>query len=604
MNRIAIFRLIVLATFTLFLFRLIDLQLIRGDRFRELANSNRLFRWQIPPERGVVLDRFGQPLMFNHRQYQVKKEIEALYPELQKIDQAQALAMMATNSARLEFELYRSYPWSDALAHVLGFVGSVTVEDLATNNRLKSQDKLGKLGLEKTWDKEMRGRYGFAEFEINALGHRQRVIFEQQAQAGLVIASSLDPYLSQVAKLALAGRPGAVVIEDAQTGQILSLVSSPSYDPNLLTLPHEASDTQHQQAIGELFNSESRPLFNRAVSGNYPPGSIFKLVTALAGLATDSLDAQTVVVDEGVLTVGDYSYSNWLYTALGRTDGPIKLVRAIARSNDIYFYKAAEWTGPEAISQMAKQLGLGQVTGIEIGQEAAGLIPNPAWKEETLGEKWYLGNTYHMGIGQGDVLLTPIQVAQLTQIIVNDGELCQPSVKFRINADDCYSLGLDPDHLELVRQGMLGACSPGGTAAKFFKFNAREETEPVPNSTSALDAGGVLCKTGTAEFGGANEQGARKTHAWFTMAGGLDLDRIDQNPALDIGELSADQIKLKQELYELRQDWLGLVTSYNLPQRVVITVLVESTEEEPYKEGSREAAQVARTIWDWMLVGV
>ncbi|MBU0978508.1 hypothetical protein KKF92_01630 [Patescibacteria group bacterium] len=617
-RRLIVARLVVIAVFSLFLVRLIDLQIVRGAQFQELANDNRLFRWRVPPERGVILDRYGQPLVLNNRQYQIKDNTQALYAPLLKIDENQALAWMATASAQVEFELYRSYPWSSALAHVLGFVGPVTVTDLETDDQLRSSDQVGKSGLEKVWDDLLQGRAGFNEFEINALGQRQRIIFAQPARPGQVISSSLDPYLSRVAELAMRGQPGAVVIEDAQTGQILSLISSPGFDPNLLTLPHDSGDQEHQQAIETLFNDASRRLFNRAVSGAYPPGSIFKLVTALAGLESGDIDEQTTVVDEGVLNVGEFSFSNWLYSSLGRTDGPIQLVRAITRSNDIYFYKAAEWTGPDTIAQMAQRLGLNQATGVEIGGEATGLIPNPAWKEETQGERWYLGNTYHLGIGQGDVLVTPIQVAQLTQTIINGGDLCRPSLLLKTDASHCFSLNLDPNHLELVRRGMLGACSAGGTASLFFEFNPPIESGSAldQNSLTALDKGGVACKTGTAEFGPANEKGARKTHAWFTMASSLSLDRIDQTPrstasALDLSQtpkpvsdgLSKDQAQIKQELLDLRQDWLGRITSKNLPKKIVITVLVESTDQAPYKEGSREAAQVARTIWDWILTG-
>jgi len=601
--RLMVGQLLVIAIFGLFLARLIDVQMVRGNSFRKLANDNRLFRWRVPPERGAILDRYGQPLVLNNRQYQIKDDTQVLYAPLKKIDETQALSWISTASAQVEFELYRSYPWSNALAHVLGFVGPVSVTDLETNDQLKSSDQVGKSGLEKVWDTLLQGRAGFNEFEINALGQRQRIINQQPAQPGQIIVSSLDPYLSKVATLAMKDQPGAVIIEDAETGQILSLVSSPGFDPNLLTVPHGSEDIEHSQLIDTLFSDTGRRLFNRAVSGAYPPGSIFKLVTALAGLETGSLDEETTVVDEGILEVGEYSFSNWLYSSLGRTDGPIQLVKAIARSNDIYFYKAAEWTGPEAIAKMAERLGLNQATGLEIGAEATGLIPNPAWKEEIQGERWYLGNTYHMGIGQGDVLVTPVQVAQLTQTIINGGVLCQPSLSLKTDASHCFTLNLNPEHVELVLQGMLGACAPGGTASLFFEFSPQPETNTFSNPETVLDKGGIACKTGTAEFGLANDLGARRTHAWFTMAGLLDFSQINQSHQSPQGNQSLGEVDDGRELMDLRQEWLGSITSKNLPHKIVITVLVESTDEAPYKEGSREAAQVARTIWDWMLKG-
>lgn len=273
-------------------------------------------------------------------------------------------------------------------------------------------------------------------------------------------------------------------------------------------------------------------------------------MTALAGLEYGSFDRDTTVDDEGVLTVGDYSYENWYWRQYGGTEGVISIVRAIARSNDIFFYKAAEWTGPQRLADFARLMNLGQSTKSGLPGEQAGLVPDPIWKQQHFGETWFLGNTYHMGIGQGDVLVTPIQLQTIVSAVAARGRLCRPQLLLD-NAPICQELSLQDESLAIVKEGMRQACQSGGTGFPFF--DAEYE---------------VMCKTGTAEFGEANEQGYRPTHGLFALA-------VTKQPR--DSELSA---------VELQTD-------------IVITVLVESDDHDLYKEGSQDAAPVARTIADW-----
>ena len=286
----------------------------------------------------------------------------------------------------------------------------------------------------------------------------------------------------------------------------------------------------------------------------------------------------------------------------------IHLVRAIARSNDIFFYKAAEWTGPDQIAQMARLLGFGSATGIEIGGEARGLVPDPQWKEKVMGERWFLGNTYHLGIGQGDLLVTPLQIAQLIQTIAHNGTLCRPSVLVSSTAD-CRSVGIQEDHVRMVLAGMLDACSPGGTAFPFFPLNqSRRQPDGAP--TQDLQRGAVACKTGTAEFGGADARGDRKTHG-----GGAGIVE-PQIPELTQGgnQAGGDKIggnQISSEVVAIpsaastsglidRGRWGKLVQVQRYPRRLAIVVLLESDDEHPYREGSRDAGAVAKQILDWM----
>lgn len=590
------------------IWRLIDVQLIRGQTFRSQAEDNRLHSFVIHPDRGVFLDRYGQPLVWNQRSYFQVDDAQALYHQRQPLSTEQAQQLLATNSAVVQTDSVRTYRYPEALAHALGYVGAVTADDLKENPQLRSDEVIGRAGLELTQERALHGLPGKELYEINAQGKRQRLVDTEPARPGQNVTTTFDPYLSEVAYQALKGQKGAVVIADAQTGELLSLVSAPSFNPNLLTQPliNEAEDQQRKATIAALFASPEKPFFNRAVSGSYPPGSVFKIVTALGGLETKAADASTQVIDEGVLKVGEYEYGNWYYRQYGRTEGPITIVRALARSNDIYFYKLAEWEGPDTLADYARLLGLGRPTEIQIPAETSGLVPDPAWKQQRFGEPWYLGNTYHFGIGQGDLLVSPVQVAQMMQAVANDGELCQLSV-ISHQPERCKELGLSPDTLTLVKQGLLDACSSGGTAFPFFPYNTERRTgESVAKD---LQNGAAACKTGTAEFGGVvDSQGHRKTHGWFVTTFGVNRDQLlGATPSAQVQTATTPSDNTPtattdpQDLALLRQKWVEEVRRGSFPSQLVIAVLVESDENKIYKEGSADAAPIAKAILDWML---
>lgn len=671
-HKLNLFLLLITAIFGLLLARLAHLQLIQGQKFKVLADENRFFRRQTPATRGVFLDRYQQPLVYNKKYYFRSQDADQLFAQRQAIEQEQALRLLATDSAQVSYELRRLYRYPQALAHTLGYTAPASKQDLLDNEQLQVSDWVGKIGLEKQFQNQLAGQPGYQLYEVNTMGEKQRLVRQTASLPGQNITTSLDPYLSQVAFKALGQQQGAVVILDAETGQVLSLVSKPAFDANDLSFAFidENLEAQRQRNLQQYFQDERQVFFNRVVRGTYPPGSVFKLVTALAGLGTGAFDATTTVMDEGVLKVGEYEYANWYYTQYGRTEGELGLVRAIARSNDIFFYKAAEWTGVEALAKQARQFGFGQVTGIELPAEASGLVPDPAWKEEQFGERWYLGNTYHFGIGQGDMLVTPLQVAQLIQAVANQGEMCSPRLvtgmaaglgqdstspgqgsaqaargsiqagqsqtrQAQVSQEQCQQLGLPEADLRLVLQGMMEACSPGGTAFPLFKYarqagwqdpaEVRQQLEAGAVAKQDIDTwlqqGAVACKTGTAEFGGVDEQGYRQTHAWLGAVVGV-----------DVAQLQAEARKAQDQDVEasadLRQTWLrqfatvaGRVSepsdpdkaevetemqtempgaNRGLPRRLVIVALVESDEQQPYKEGSEHAAPVVAEIIDWI----
>jgi penicillin-binding protein 2 len=462
---------------------------------------------------------------------------------------------------------------------------------LERRDDLVLRDSIGRAGLERVFDKELQGVDGAQRIEVDARGNRLRLADRKEPKPGSVIATGLDPYLSQVAAEALGTNKGVALVSDAKTGQLLTMVSSPSFESAVFTPNYDdpGAEQQRMEKIRRLFSDPAQPFFNRAVAGAYPPGSVFKIVTALASLSEGAVDATTTVLDEGILKVGEYQYGNWYFRQYGRTEGEIGLVRAIARSNDIFFYKAAEWTSPNKLAADARSFGFGKATGVELAGEVAGTVPDPAWKEATLGEPWYLGNTYHFGIGQGDLLVTPLQVLQMTQTVANHGELCKPHL---LQASDgaCTLVGLKDEHLEMVLQGMLDACSPGGTAYPFFERNGGLRTGG--NAEADLQRGAVACKTGTAEFGGADAQGYRKTHGWWI---GVVEPRIPENKAEQ-----TETTGIATGSAELRKIWSEHARKSGYPERLAITVLVESDDTVPFREGSRDAAPIGKKIIDWL----
>jgi len=639
LQRLIVLMLALCALVILIVCRLIHIQLLSGDTYKKLAEQNRLFAVSVAQSRAVFFDRYAMPLVVNAPQYALIDDSKALYTHKTPVSREEALQALATNSAVVTYSFVRQYFYPTSLSHLLGYVGTVSREELQQRDDLGFQDFVGKSGMEKAFDRQVRGTPSKQVYEINALGRRQRLIEEEPGTFGSSITLAIDPILNEVAKAALKGQTGAVVIMDAHTGHVLSILSYPDYDANLLEpiIDDDAAEISRRAQVQNWLLDERLVFFNRAVSGEYPPGSVFKIMTALAGLDSGAIDEQTKVLDEGVLKVGEYTYRNWLYRQNGGVDGQIGVRRAIARSNDIYFYKAAEWTGPTKIASMARLFGFGLPTGIEIANEGDGLVPDPVWKEETIGERWFLGNTYHFGIGQGDTLVTPLQVAQMTQAVANRGSLCRASILEK--AADCSENGIKEEYLDLVTHGMIDACSAGGTAGQFFARNEQISQEIQQNlgsenndSYAEIKRGKVACKTGTAEFGGVDQKGRRRTHGWFTAIAGIRKDQMIAPPLLlppasaatasssiDTATTSAvfepiaeDHLQheilttLKAETVDyqrLHNLWLQLQARNNFPDQLVFSVLVESSEDVPFREGSSHSAPIVKKILDWVETG-
>lgn len=557
------------ALFMLLVVRVVDLQVVQAAKLRSVAESNRFFHKVLGSDRGLIVDRFGMPLVFNKPVYYRLSSPSRLYSQRTLVDESDALQLIATASSSVFMQQFREYKYPESLSQITGYVGSVTREDLDRDPDLLLTHQIGKVGLESTYQSILQGEDGEMVYETDAKGEIIRTVSEKDPVAGKHIQTAVDAELSEYAFGLLKGKKAAILVGNPNTGELLTLVSSPTFNANQFTIPSmsETQELEKRTLLASYFQNPDKLFFNRALAGGYPPGSVFKTVTALGALEDGVIDEETSVDDEGVLKVGEFEYGNWFYRQYGRVEGSIQLVRAIARSNDIYFYKAAEWLGPDRLAQMARLVGFGVKTGIELPAEALGIVPDPEWKEKAVGTKWYLGDTYHVGIGQGDLLVTPAQVFQAMTVFANKGKLCAPTL-IKGKSGNCKDISVDSAHLDTINKGLEGVCSAGGTAFSFFPWNAKETQK-------------VFCKTGTAEFGAADAKGHRKTHGWFIGFTHLNTHSSDVR-LVENGRVTEQTV------------------SEQYPQDILMVVLVESDEDKPFKEGSADAAPIALEILKWI----
>ncbi len=467
--------------------RLGELQIIKGAYYKDLADGNRIRRIVIPAPRGRILARGGEVLVANT---EIKKRI-VFDPSLgyKKIND-----IKTAKPDELISEYVRIYPYGADFGHITGYVGAASDDevgridpDCPEEGPIKSTNSVGRIGIEAGFECHLRGTDGEMLIEVNSLGHKIRVLGTKEPIPGKDLVTTFDAGVQRKTALSMEGKIGAAVATDGH-GQILALYSSPSYDPNVFI----QNDFISTKTRSELLTNPNLPLFNRAISGEYHPGSIFKIVTASAALEEKKITSDFTYNDTGIIKIGEFSYTNWYFTQYGSIEGSIGLTKAIARSTDTFFYKLGELAGVDLLDKWAAKFGLGAKTGVGLPGEANGLVPSPAWKRQAKGELWFLGNTYHMAIGQGDLTVTPLQANAIASVISTQGKLCEPRM---IGADvKCKDLGISKVTLDEIKQGMIGACSTGGTAYPFFDFKPQ-----------------VACKTGTAE---TNEK--NKTHAWFT----------------------------------------------------------------------------------------
>ncbi len=521
--------------FIVVILRLFQLTVVKGDYYRRLSEQNRIKEFYIEPQRGEIHDRKG---------FVVAKNVPA------KIDSDPIGVNERIQSKRL-------YDDGEAIAPLIGYRQIADENDFKNDNciiPLQLGDKIGKKGVEKLYDCDLRGRYGRKLIEIDAKGNYLRTLTVILPENGKTIQLSFDLELQKKAYELIKDKKAATVGVDPKTGEVLFLVSSPSFDP-------QAFENQNTNEIQSYFTDEQKPLFDRATEGTYPPGSLFKLVLAAGALEEKTIDEKTLVEDTGTITAGPLKFGNWYFLQYGKTDGMVDIIKAIKRSNDIFFYKTGEGLGAEKIKQWASILGYGKSTGMGLN-EAEGLIPSPFWKQETLHDRWYTGDTYNFSIGQGYVAVTPLQTVMATSVFANGGYLCKPKL-LKNNSPECKKTPISSKTLTLIREGMKQACSSGGTGWPLFQFSVvssrlsdnslsvvspsvyktEKQITDKPNSENRKPKTDnrlpiqTACKTGTAE---STQAKTSIPHAWITVFAPFDNPTIALTVLVEEGGQGSD----------------------------------------------------------------
>ncbi|MBI2597140.1 hypothetical protein HYW41_03225 [Candidatus Daviesbacteria bacterium] len=482
--------------FFIIFIRLFHLQIIEGETNRSLADENRIQIKVIHAQRGVIFDRNGKILAANSPAFRLfEKDLK----KVKLISREKALEMEVkkdTRTSDLEVDNVRTYPMAEKFAHVIGYVGEVSQTQLKESG-YRLGDRIGQIGIEAQYEKLLKGKDGGEIIEVDSKGVKLRTLRRDPPVPGqnvyLTIDADLQDKVYNELKQALTKAEsccGSAVAMDPANGQILALVSYPSFNPNVFTKDYD------EGRIAQIFSQKEAPILNRAISGTYQPGSTFKIVSSLAALSSGKVNASTTILDNGAIFLGPYKFTNWYFTEYGKVEGNVDLVKAIKRSNDIYFYEVGRMIGEGKLIEWAKKLNLGEKLGIDLPAEAEGLVPSDEWKRKTYNQVWYPGDTLHMAIGQGFVLTSPLQVLGITSFIASDGILYKPQLMLtNFKPKILVSNVISADKIELVKRGLKLVPKDGGTAWPFFTF-------PIPTAG----------KTGTAEFG--DPKG--KTHAWYT----------------------------------------------------------------------------------------
>ncbi len=538
------------------LIRLWYLQAIRGDYYYEQAESNRIRPVKLRPPRGIIYDRNGRPLVENVLTFDISlvpedaPELESTIAKITSLvhinDESIRTALNDAAAVRSKYdpvklveeapwndvavveahqeelpgtivepEHRRHYPYGGLASHQLGYLGKVSQAQ-----RKQSQTDMGLLigqgGIEKIYDKYLRGTAGRRMIQVNAAGRKVKDLGIEEPRPGTDVYLTLDLDAQKAAEEGLGERAGAVVAMDPNTGEILALASHPNFDPNLFPRGISPKDWVR------LMNDEAHPLYNRAIQSVYPPGSTFKIVVAIAGLATGVINLDEKISCRGFLQSGRHTFRCWKKGGHGQ----ISFHDALVQSCDVYFYTMGERIGFDRVAEYARQLGLGSLTGVPLPDEKPGLIPTEAWKKKRTGEPWYPGDTYINSIGQGFVLVSPIQACQMIGAVANGGFFYKPmllrqtrnretGVVNTFPAERKGRMKLDANVLEEIRRGLAGVVAePGGTGHGAL----------TPIAT-------VAGKTGTAQVIAQKIPGRKlsvetQDHAWFVAYAPVDHPKI------------------------------------------------------------------------------
>ncbi|MDJ1015364.1 MAG: penicillin-binding protein 2 [Paracoccaceae bacterium] len=518
--------------------RMRQMQIEEADAYQLLAEENRINVRLIPPSRGVIFDRNGVPIADNSQNYRIvivredAGDVEEVIARLRRLvdldedDLERSLKEMYRRSPfvpitlvdRLSWEdvaevavnapalpgitpdvgLSRHYPLGEDFAHIVGYVGPVSDNDLS---KLEDPDPLlqipkfqiGKIGLETKLEADLRGKAGTRQIEVNAAGRVMRELNRDDYTPGTDIQLTVDHGLQNYAQARLAGESAGSVVIDIETGDLLAMASSPSFDPDLFV--RGISTTNYR----ELTENKYRPLFNKTVQGTYPPGSTFKMMTGLAALKAGVMGPEETVYCPGHMTVGGRRFHCWKRGG----HGWMNLDDALTQSCDVYFYEAAQRTGIDTMAELCHQFGLGERFKLPVSAVAEGLIPSTKWKAQVRDEVWRPGDTINAAIGQGYVLSSPLQLAVMTARIAS-GRAVEPRLVKSIDGvevthEEAPPLEVSTSHLNMIRQSMYNVSNGRrGTArrsrivADDIRMAGKTGTSQVRNITAAERARGVF----------------------------------------------------------------------------------------------------------------
>jgi len=547
----------VLVLLAILLVRFGYLQLVRHNYYQTLAESNRISIVPIVPNRGLILDRNGVVLARNYSGYTLEinqnktTDIEATINELSTLVEItskdrkrfkkllteshdfqtlvirnrlsdEEVARFAAQQYRfpaveIKARLFRDYPFGAKTSHLIGYIGRINDadfaqledSDLAANYR--GSDYIGKTGLEQSYESDLHGITGIEQVEVDAGGRGVRMLSRSAPSSGNTLILSIDAKLQEIAEQSFGNYRGALVAIDPNNGEVLAFVSKPGYDPNPFI---DGIDTQ---SWDELNNSPDVPLNNRALRGQYPPGSTIKPFMALAGLNYHTRTPEQNISDPGVyyLPGSSRQYRDW--KAGGH--GSVNMFKAIQMSCDIYFYGLATELGIDNIFQFLSRFGFGKKTGIDLEGETSGLLPSQEWKTKRYQQIWYPGDTVSVGIGQGYSLVTPMQLASATATLANNGVAYRPHLVKEVQSprssenrfiakESLYDLNIDPENLDLVRRAMVAVTQPGGTAV----YASLGAPYHIAGKTGTAQV--VAMKQGE-KYDAKNVDERLRDHAWF-----------------------------------------------------------------------------------------
>jgi len=492
-KRVLIFAIIQLVLGAVVLARLVYLQVYRSSYYKLVSDKNRIVTRQILPTRGTITDAKGRILATNKPMYMAMLDlnelkhnkhqdvIKALLKRYNLALDIQAkiagMPKLITSSNRYIY-LQKNLDWSDLskfyvmsskipevsiakshtraynfpyeLSHILGYVGSPSKSDIETSDNkalFLSMAKVGKTGIEKQFDEQLFGIAGVKHVEVNAKRQFIRDIDDIQEIPGdnVKLTINLDLQLEVYEKLSQYESASCIVM-NARNGEILAFVSYPGYDINMFIQKINGKNLQ------ELYRNPYNPMINKIINGLYSPGSVFKLMTAIAGLKKGVITKHTRFNCSGYTFLGNHKFHCWKWKNGGH--GSVDLEDALAESCDVYFYNVAKMISPDDIAQVAHDFGFGEVTGIDLPYEKSGLIPTKSWKQKTKKQKWTTGDTFNMAIGQGYVLVTPVQLAKMMAILVNGQKVITPHLNKAFKASETSVLNYPESHIQTLLDGM------------------------------------------------------------------------------------------------------------------------------------------------------